>query len=336
MGSAEFSFAPGLNLAIGGPEHVLGHFRAEYGSASSPGGGPKLVVTFVSSSRRPGRGTSVEDYQRGGYKTVRWAISLSDPDASPLEARIRLTGVPRSFGLSLLQGYVVEPLLSIVARSLDQVLLPAAAVAQEGRALLLIGRSRSGKSSLCARVAATGATVLGDDHVLVDSRGQCSPFPRRLRLYPDIAEVAPQAFARLRGRERLMLMTLGVARRLSYRYVAPPLRVQLDALGGKNGGGAIPLGRVVVIERADVPDVEEVSLDPALLVRLASTVVRDQRTVLGQIGGPGWAGVLGTAQDELILGRALAQPSEKVRLTLPASWSAPRSVDAIASALALV
>ena len=142
-----------------------------------------------------------------GYRSLRWRVALDPLGDGPLRATIDLRGAPRSFGLSLLQGYVVEPLLGLLAPAAGHVLLPAAAVASEGGTLLLIGRSRSGKSSLVARAAAAGTAVLGDDHVLVGQDG-CRAFPRRLRLYPDVAETAPAALASLPARTRALLRAL--------------------------------------------------------------------------------------------------------------------------------
>ena len=61
--------------------------------------------------------------------------------------------------LVVLQGYVIEPLLALLAPAANHVLLPAAAIAPNRSAILLIGRSRSGKSSLSARAATGGIAV---------------------------------------------------------------------------------------------------------------------------------------------------------------------------------
>ncbi|MET1232080.1 MAG: hypothetical protein ABWY52_04420, partial [Candidatus Limnocylindrales bacterium] len=69
---------------------------------------------------------------------------------------IDLLGVPISFARSLVQGYVVEPMLSVIAAEHDRALVPGAGVADERGLTLVLGRSGAGKSTLMARLAATG------------------------------------------------------------------------------------------------------------------------------------------------------------------------------------
>ena len=185
-----FAFLDRLRLEVRGDRRALAHFRAEYSRArADPGAEADLVVSF---GRTPPGSRAFE----AGYRSLRWRVALDPLGNAPLRATIDLSGAPRRFGLSLLQGYVVEPLLGLLAPAAEHVLLPSAAVMSEGGALLLLGRSRSGKSSLVARTAIAGTGVLGDDHVLVGAAG-CRAFPRRLRLYPDVAETAPAARAAL-------------------------------------------------------------------------------------------------------------------------------------------
>lgn len=58
----------------------------------------------------------------------------------------------------------------------------AAAVAWEGRAVLVPGRSFSGKSTLAAALLRRGATYLSDEYAVLDENGLVHPFPRPLRL----------------------------------------------------------------------------------------------------------------------------------------------------------
>lgn len=51
------------------------------------------------------------------------------------------------------------------------ILLHGSAVAQDGRAVLILGRSGSGKSGLVLRLMALGATLVADDQVRLDRRG---------------------------------------------------------------------------------------------------------------------------------------------------------------------
>lgn len=106
----------------------------------------------------------------------------------------------------------------------------AAAPGHEGRpAVLALGPSGSGKSSLALAWSRRGLPLLGDDVVLVDERGRLSAFPRPVRV--DVAR----------------LHAVGA------RVAEPPL---LDARSGKarfdpgeKGGWAEPGARAAVVAR---------------------------------------------------------------------------------------
>lgn len=64
--------------------------------------------------------------------------------------------------------------------SVQSLTLHASAVALEGRAVLILGRSGAGKSSLALRLMALGAVLVGDDQVLLqrhDGTLSVSPAP---------------------------------------------------------------------------------------------------------------------------------------------------------------
>ena len=324
-----FAFLDRLRLEVRGDRLALAHFRAEYSRAlADPGAEADLVVSF---GRTPPGSRAFE----AGYRSLRWRVALDPLGNAPLRATIDLRGAPRRFGLSLLQGYVVEPLLGLLAPAAEHVLLPAAAVMSEGGALLLLGRSRSGKSSLVARTAVAGTGVLGDDHVLVGAAG-CRAFPRRLRLYPDVAETAPAARAALPARTRALLRGLGFVRTATGGAVAPPVRVPVETLGAVIRD-PLPLVRVVVLERSAVPRlvVEELSLDK--LVAAASGILREQRRALEHVEDPRWREHLNhvLAEEARLLREAFAQAMAVARLIVPTHLPAGQSVAAIAAELAV-
>jgi hypothetical protein len=322
-----FAFLTSLRLEVRGDKRALAHFRAEYGAARvDPAAKADLVVSFgPTPSGLPGF--------HAGYRSLRWRVGLDSSGDGPLRATIDLRGAPRSFGLSLLQGYLVEPLLGLFAPAAGHVLLPAAAVASEGGALLLIGRSQSGKSSLVARSAVTGTGVLGDDHVLVGAEG-CRAFPRRLRLYPDIAETAPRARAALPTGTRLLLRALGFVRTATGGALAPPVRVPVETLGAVVRD-PLPLARVVVLERREVPQLIAEGLSRGELVAAAADVLREQRRALERLEEPGWQERLDRvlAAEELLLHEAFAQAVAVGRLVVPTRLPAGQSVAAIADEL---
>jgi hypothetical protein len=324
-----FEFLEGLRFEVRGDRRALAHFRAEYRAARTGAAAtPDLVVSF---GETPPGSAGFE----GGYRSLRWRVALGDPGDGPLRATIDLRGAPRSFGLSLLQGYVVEPLLGLLAPATGHVLLPSAALATEGGALLLVGRSRSGKSSLVARAAAAGTAVLGDDHVLVGADG-CRAFPRRLRLYPDVAETAPAARAALPPRKRALLRALGLVRTATGGAVAPPVRVPVETLGTVRRD-PLPLARVVVLERREVPRLAAEALSRDELVAVAGEVLREQRGALERVDDPRWRERLEHVpqEEESLLHEAFAQAADVGRLVVPTRLPAGESVGAIAAELAV-
>ena len=322
---ALFAFAPELVLAVRGPGRIVEEFQREYRLASTSEGNPTVDVSFT--NRIPAGETRVA----GGHKTVRWRVGLSAPDRSPLQAEIALSGVPATFARSLVQGYYVEPLLTVVAARAGRVLLPAAGFDVGGAATLVMGTSRTGKSTLAARVGARGGTVLGDDQVLLGPAG-CSPFPRRSRIYSDLRRTASDAHLSLTRGERAALLVRAVARRLTLGWVAPSLAVELPAA---SPGSAVPLARVALIERdgtGTALDSRELATTAA--VEAALSLLGEHREWLA--AAPGWSDACAAAarRERATLSAAFSRvPVERVRL--PAAWGAAESVAALERHLAL-
>lgn len=326
-----FAFRPELVLEVQGSKSVLAHFAAEYGAAEVKGalGDPSVRVRFGADEPQPGIG--VVD---GRYKTVRWRIFLSSPDARVLTASINISGAPTSFGFSLLQGFFVEPLLALAAARVQHVLLPAAAVELDGKAVLVIGRSRSGKSSVCARALAAGRQVLGDDHVLVDEHATIFPFPRRLRLYSDLPITAPKAYRSLTRTQRGALLARKLVRRATRGYIAPPLRVQPADLGG-SPAEPLPLERIVVVEQGDGSEVRENELDLDSLIPLAMQVLQEQRMALAAANADWRQASNAASADEARLLRAAFVQTPAQRIAIPRGFDAARAVETLADRIGI-
>ena len=257
------------------------------------------------------------------------------PSAGPLTAHVVLAGAPRRFALSLVQGFVVEPLASLAAVRAGQVLLPAAALGEADGAVVLLGRSRSGKTSLVARAVAEGRPAWGDDQVLLDARGSLRPWPRRLRVYPDLRSTAPRAVAALPRRVRARLQGLAGLRVVSRGWVAPSLPLTWSDLGGAPAPAPVAVRRLVVLERGgDGPQVQVSDLDVGDVAALAGEVLREQRSRFRELVGAPWDPVLTQAEEAEagVLDSALrGVPAE--RWVVPDVWSAPTAVAALAHRL---
>jgi hypothetical protein len=73
------------------------------------------------------------------------------------------------------QAYVAE-------MAPDRVFVHAGVIGWKGRALVVPGRSRSGKSTLIAGLVRAGATYYSDEYAVLDERGHVHPYPRPLSL----------------------------------------------------------------------------------------------------------------------------------------------------------
>ncbi|MGH2770152.1 MAG: hypothetical protein ACRDJF_06465, partial [Actinomycetota bacterium] len=245
MPSRRYRFGPGIGVEIAGESRILEFFEAEYGPAADTQerGLPEVRVSLATAALAPGEAPRVS----GRHKTVGWEVDLPDPAAHPLRASIRVMGRPRPFVLSLVQGFFIEPLISIAMARSQCVLLPAAGIVGGAGVTVLIGPSRSGKSSVSALALARGRQVLGDDQVIVSSGG-CQVFWRRLRLYHDLPEVVPAAYGALAAPARRSIAILRLLASASRGYIRPPLRLAPTALSGSPvPPGALPIARAILL-----------------------------------------------------------------------------------------
>jgi len=331
MRSERYTFLPDLDLRVAGDRVVLRHFRAEYGAGATPenGSAPGVEVRF---GRRQGDQRRASE---GGHKSVRWRISLASPEASPLSADIELRGAPRSFGLSLIQGYFVEPLLSVAAARSGYVLLPAAAIERSGDALVLLGASGTGKSSLSARALAAGRGILGDDQILLDAAGRCFRFHRRMRFYSDLRLTAPAAWARLPVRARAGLQARRALRTLSRGFVAPSLALGANEIGDPGASGPLRARRFVLLERSGQGSElrrEPVDIDTMIARALALLDAQRDRFAAGA-GGPWRAALAAVAASERRTLEAVFANAPLERVIVPGSWTAPHAIGALAAEL---
>jgi hypothetical protein len=333
--SADFAFATDLRLRVTGDAAAVRHARREYGPAEVHDAGRVDLEVRFGRAFRPaaevvaGRAVAAG---RGGHKTVAWRVDAGDPDAAPLTARIETRGWPSGFALSLVQGYVVEPLLSIAAARRGIVLVPGAGIDLDEGLVLLLGRSRAGKSTLAARALTAGRAILGDDQLFVGPDATAWPFPRSLRFYPDLAQTAPMSYAQLRPRTRRDLRLRAALARVSAGYIRPSLAVKGSELGQQWRPEGRRIARLVLIERnADRSDLGAVPGTPLEAVAWAAQLLEEQRQRLADLGGAPWREAIDRVADaeRAVLERSFdGRPVD--RLAIPWSWDAPTAVEATA------
>lgn len=117
----------------------------------------------------------------------------------------------------------VETVVSTFERELElyiaehakrRVFVHAGVVGWKGRAILIPGRSLSGKTTLVAELVRAGATYYSDDYAVLDARGRVHPYPRPLSLRAE--------------------------------PTAKPTKHPVEELGGKVGTVPLPAGLVIV------------------------------------------------------------------------------------------
>src|SRR3954467_4480092 len=83
----------------------------------------------------------------------------------------------------------VEMLLSslelwVAEHARDRIFVHAGCAVHDGRAIVVPGRTMSGKSSLTAALVRAGATYFSDEFAVLDRRGRVHPYPRPLSIRP--------------------------------------------------------------------------------------------------------------------------------------------------------
>jgi hypothetical protein len=101
------------------------------------------------------------------------------------------------------------------------VFIHAGCVAVDGRAIVLPGRSLSGKSSLTAALVRAGASYYSDEYAVLDHRGLVRPYARPLAMRPyDGSSVIRVPIEDLGGRRGRGPATVGLIADLQYDPVA--------------------------------------------------------------------------------------------------------------------
>ena len=328
---AQYAFGPAVRLRVRGSARARAHFDREYGPARRAGGGTEVEANVRLALALGGAGVA------GGHKTARWRITLGDPREHPVRVAVRVGGGPPGFALSLVQGYYVEPLVAVALARAGYAALPSAGVVAADGALIVMGRSGTGKSSMSVRALARGRSILGDDQVVIGADGGCWPYRRRLRLYPDVEDTAPEAWQRLRPSTRRTLRVRRMIRRASGGFVAPSLAVPVAELRAPVTDERVRAARLVIVERSsDIATLTEHDRDAAWAAVAAAEVLTDQRARFASAADPRWATALEqAAQQELDVVRAWLRPLPIAQVLVPAAWDAPRAVSALVERLGL-
>jgi hypothetical protein len=118
-------------------------------------------------------------------RTYTLTIDQPDTEYGLLSYAFAVDGEPkyRSPSLVLFTGYLENDLHHYIATYTRGYLFVHAGVAVwHGRAIVIPGRSYTGKSILTRALLEAGAVYYSDDYAIIDDQGLVHPFPRHLRL----------------------------------------------------------------------------------------------------------------------------------------------------------
>lgn len=179
--------AYGRTVALDGPASALAAARQW------------LPPTYRSGTTPPERRWAVCEHSGTG-----WAVVVEDEVLTYRESMVEAT----ESALSDLELWVAE-----FARK--RVFVHAGCVAVDGQAVVLPGRSMSGKSSLTAALVRAGADYYSDEYAVLDNQGLVRPYARKPAVRPYLG--------------------------------APAGRVPVDELGGKTGRGPAKITLISVV-----------------------------------------------------------------------------------------
>jgi len=227
-----YRFPSGVTLRLQTDQReVLGHLDAEYGSVTTEAPGEADIDVYAGQSAisSSAQDSEFNEAYEGRHKTVHWRVAVSSLQAETIRVLFEGRG---QLVISFLQTFYIEPLLRLKFLKRGNALLHAACLAHGERSILFPAGSGVGKSTLMLRHAASGKRVQGDNYVILTGEGHTLAFPRRLRIYSDLAAVSPDIFGRLPPAERWRLRVAGLIRRFSLGYANLPRRLTIDEIVG--------------------------------------------------------------------------------------------------------
>jgi hypothetical protein len=127
-------------------------------------------------------------------------------------------------------GILISDLHRYVAEfSRRELFIHAGVVGWNNAAILLPGRSFSGKSTLVAELVRAGATYFSDEYAVLDRRGRVHPFPRPLTLRENAGNTRQIPLAELNGRVATKPLPVSAVMLLEFREGARWRTRQLSA-----------------------------------------------------------------------------------------------------------
>ncbi len=99
----------------------------------------------------------------------------------------------------IVQAFEQDVQLAVAQKARAKVFVHAGVVGWRGRAILIPGRSYTGKSTLVRELVRAGATYYSDEYAVLDERGRVHPFARQLALRDENSVNRKLSFEELGG-----------------------------------------------------------------------------------------------------------------------------------------
>lgn len=129
------------------------------------------------------------DWRPSSTRNTQWMYSLSSvpsrrkPGATLHQLYTGGTLVTRGSDFRRVRRAFAEDLrLHLAVHSPWRVFIHAGAVGWKGKAIVMPGNAGSGKTRLTAALVKAGATLLSDEHAILDRKGRVHPYPLPLRM----------------------------------------------------------------------------------------------------------------------------------------------------------
>ncbi len=116
-----------------------------------------------------------------------------------------------------LKAFQSDLRLAVAASAKGRLFVHAGVVAHHGQALLLPGRTFTGKSTLVAALVRAGATYYSDEYAVLDRRGRVHPFAAPLSLRDPSGTGRPVAIDQLGGKAGTQAIPVKLIAFLEYR-----------------------------------------------------------------------------------------------------------------------
>lgn len=146
---------------------------------------------------------------------------------------------------NVLQLFESDLQLYVAEAAPRRVFVHAGVVGWRGRAILIPGRSLSGKTTLVAELVRAGATYYSDEYAVLDQRGRVHPYARRLGIRGDGFQSERRAVEQLGGTRGTKPLPVGLV--VVTRY-SPGARWRPRSLSAGQGALAL-LDNTVSIQR---------------------------------------------------------------------------------------